>query len=574
MSDFSSRRIRLNTLATATALILASAAAPAFAGRVNLAGLEQGSTDRFIVKYRDGLAASAVSSSVNSAAARSGSAASVQHVRRLALGADLVKSDRKLDAAEAESLMRQIAADPAVEYVEIDKLNQPVFTPNDTRFGEQYGFGTGAGGTYATQAWDITSGAGIVVAVLDTGITAHSDLSANIIGGYDFIIDTTVAADGNGRDSDPSDPGDASGGSTSSWHGTHVAGTIGAVTNNAKGVSGMAYGAKVVPIRVLGKGGGYDSDIADAMIWAAGGTVSGVPANANPAQVINLSLGGSGACSATSQNAINSAVGRGATIVIAAGNSNSDVVNFSPGNCANIVSVAAVTSTGARASYSNYGSLIDIAAPGSAVLSTLNSGTTTPSTESYASYSGTSMAAPHVAGIVALMQAVSSPRKTPAQIESILKSTARAFPATPDRTIGPGIAQARSAVDAARGATPPPPPTGGTQTYTNSADYQIRDNTTVESPIAVSGRSGNAPTGASVAVDIRHTYRGDLLVQLVAPDGSLYTISNRAGTSSDNLIGTYTINLSTELLNGTWKLRVNDNAGGDIGYINSWSITF
>ena len=573
MSDFSSRRIRLNTLAIATALILASAVAPAIAGRVNLSGLEQGSTDRFIVKYRTGVSVSAVNSALDVAASRAGNGASVTHVRHLAVGAELVRSNRKLDRVEAESLMRQIAADPAVEYVEIDKVNQPLLTPNDTNFGQQYGFGTGAGGTYATQAWDITSGAGINVAVLDTGIVSHSDLNANIVGGYDFIIDLAVAADGNGRDSDPSDPGDASGGSTSSWHGTHVAGTIGAVTNNAKGVAGMAYGAKVVPVRVLGKGGGYDSDIADAIIWAAGGTVSGVPANANPAQVINLSLGGSGACSTTSQNAINSAVGRGATVVIAAGNSNADVVNFSPGNCANIVSVASTTSTGARSSFSNYGTLIDIAAPGSAILSTLNSGTAGPGTESYASYSGTSMATPHVAGIVALMQAVSSPRKTPAQIESILKTTARAFPATPDRTIGPGIAQARAAVDSARGTTPPPP-TGGSQTYTNSADYQIRDNATVESPVAVSGRTGLAPSNASVNVNIVHTYRGDMLVQLVAPDGSLYTISNRAGGSADNLIGTYTINLSTEALNGTWKLRVNDNAAADTGYINSWSVTF
>ena len=112
------------------------------------------------------------------------------------------------------------------------------------------------------------------------------------------------------------------------------------------------------------------------------------------------------------------------------------------------------------------------------------------------------------------------------------------------------------------------------QTYSNTADYQIRDNTTVDSPITVSGRSGNAPSNASVAVNVVHTYRGDLKVDLVAPDGSLYNISNRAGGSADNLVGTYTINLSSEALNGTWRLRVNDNAGGDTGYINSWSITF
>uniref|UniRef100_UPI0025E3F27B proprotein convertase P-domain-containing protein n=1 Tax=Arenimonas sp. TaxID=1872635 RepID=UPI0025E3F27B len=116
---------------------------------------------------------------------------------------------------------------------------------------------------------------------------------------------------------------------------------------------------------------------------------------------------------------------------------------------------------------------------------------------------------------------------------------------------------------------------GGTpQTYTNGTDYQIRDNSTVESPISVSGRSGNAPSSTPVAVDIRHTYRGDLRVDLVAPDGSIYNLHNRSGGSADNIIGTYNVNLSSEAINGTWRLRVNDNAGGDTGYINSWSITF
>ena len=257
--------------------------------------------------------------------------------------------------------------------------------------------------------------------MLDTGITNHSDLNANILPGYDFIIDTAVSADGDGRDSNPSDPGDADGGYPSSWHGTHVTGTVAAVTNNGVGVAGMAFSAKVVPVRVLGKGGGYDSDIADAVIWASGGTVSGVPANANPAEAINLSLGGSGACGSAMQSAINGAVGRGTTLVIAAGNSNANVSGFSPANCNNVVAVGSNTNTGARSSFSNYGALVDIAAPGSSILSTLNTGTAGPVAETYASYSGTSMAAPHVAGIVALMQSRATTPLTPAQVESTLK---------------------------------------------------------------------------------------------------------------------------------------------------------
>ena len=273
--------------------------------------------------------------------------------------------------------------------------------------------------------------------MLDTGITNHSDLNANILPGYDFIIDTAVSNDGNGRDSDASDPGDwvtanQCGGThaaqNSSWHGTHVAGTIAAVTNNAKGVAGVAYGAKIVPVRVLGTCGGYDSDIADAIIWASGGTVSGVPANANPAEVINLSLGGSGACGTTTQTAINGAVGRGTTLVIAAGNDNVNVSNASPANCNNVIAVASITSTGARSSFSNYGALIDIAAPGSNILSTLNTGTTTPGAETYASYNGTSMATPHVAGVVALIQSVATTPKTPAQVEALIKGNVTRVP--------------------------------------------------------------------------------------------------------------------------------------------------
>jgi serine protease len=688
--------MRLHALAAATAVAVSTLAAPAFAAeRLNLSGLDAGAQyDRFIVKYREGTAEGADVGKAKAALMRAtkagvaGKALALGHVRRMSLGADVVKAGRKLDRAEAESLMREIAADPTVEYVELDKLNKPYLTPNDTRYSEQWGY-SGTYGIKANQAWDVTNGAGSVVAVLDTGITNHSDLNANILPGYDFIVDTDVSVDGNGRDSDASDPGDwydnahcgpapAPPSSNSSWHGTHVAGTIAAVTNNAKGVAGVAYGAKIVPARVLGRCGGYDSDIADAMIWASGGTVSGVPANANPAEVINLSLGGSGACSTTTQNAINSAVSRGTTLVIAAGNDNTNVSNASPANCNNVIAVGAITSTGARASYSNYGSLIDIAAPGSNILSTLNAGTTTPGAETYASYNGTSMATPHVAGVVALIQSVATTPKTPAQVEALIKANVTAFPSTPSQPIGPGILNAKAVVDATNGGggggagtltkgvaatnlsastggyvkytmvvpagatnltftasggtgdadmyvkfgseptdsvydcrpyksgnaetctfAAPSAGTyyinlkaystfsgvsllgdystgggGGTQTYTNSSDYTISDNATVESPITVSGRTGSGLSSTQVAVNIVHTYIGDLKVDLVAPDGSIYTLHNHTGSSTDNINQTYSVNLSTEALNGTWKLRVNDNAGGDVGYINSWSITF
>jgi serine protease len=240
-----------------------------------------------------------------------------------------------------------------------------------------------------------------------------------------------------------------------------VAGTVAAKTNNSLGVAGVAYNAKIVPVRVLGKCGGYTSDIADAITWSSGGTVSGAPANANKAKVLNLSLGGGGACDATTQTAINGARSRGSVVVVAAGNDNMNVSNASPANCSGVIAVAATGKTGGRASYSNYGTLVDVAAPGGdgsfSVLSTLNTGTSTPGSDNYAGYQGTSMATPHVAGVAALMFAA-KPTLTPDNVESMLKSSARAFPATCSGC-GTGIVDATAAVNAALGTATPVGPT-------------------------------------------------------------------------------------------------------------------
>jgi serine protease len=766
----------MNAMALATAMVFSGAATAggpdSRTGRVLVDAVQAGQTyDRFIVKFsRDSASRNSVSARLNvlNSAGRGVGLRSVQELRETATGAQVIATDRRLTADEVSTFLRGI---DGIEYAEIDRLNKPMLTPNDPSYGQQWGYNDSDAGIRANEAWDVATGAGVVVAVLDTGITSHPDLNANVIAGYDFIADTAVSNDGNGRDNNPADPGDwvsanqcgqphaAQG---SSWHGTHVAGTIAAVTNNGVGVAGTAFNAKIMPLRVLGTCGGYDSDIADAIIWASGGSVSGVPANPNPAEVINLSLGGSGACGATTQAAINIAVGNGTTLAIAAGNDNINVSNASPANCANVIAVASTTNTGSRSSFSNYGNLIDIAAPGSSITSTLNSGATTPGTSNYASYSGTSMATPHVAGVIALAQSIANPAKTPAQMEALIKAQFRTFPVTPSQTIGPGILDAKKVVDAVNGgggntapvasftfsssgltasftdgSTDPggsiasrawnfgdgttstaanpsktysaagtytvtltvtdnggltntttrsvtvstgggggtvlsngvavtglaattgnslnytmvvpagasglkfvtsggtgdmdmyvkfgSAPTdssydcrpyangnaetcniataqagtyyvrlkayssftglsltgsyttgggGGAQTYSNGTDYAVGDNTTVDSPITVSGRSGNAPSNASVTVAIVHTYQGDLKVDLVAPDGSLYNIHNRTGAGTDNVNKTVSLNLSSEALNGTWKLRVNDNAGGDTGYINSWSVTF
>ncbi|MEU9670209.1 S8 family serine peptidase [Streptomyces bobili] len=546
--------------------------------------------ERLIVGYKSAAAEASSNQAAEADAAAKGkeTGEDLDFERRLGTGAALVDLGSGLTGADVADVVAEYRADPQVAYVVPDRLNTAKADPNDTEYAKQWDLYEATAGMNVPGAWTTATGTGVTVAVIDTGYVAHSDLAANIVGGYDFIADTAVSVDGNGRDSNPADPGDyyaanecGSGvpASNSSWHGTHVAGTIAAVTNNGKGIAGIAHGAKISPVRVLGKCGGYDSDIIDAITWASGGTVSGVPANTNVAKVINMSLGGDGACTSATQSAINAAVSRGTTVAVAAGNENDNVANHSPGNCNNVISVAATSRTGAKASYSNYGSLVDISAPGgqtstgtaNGILSTLNSGTKTASTESYAYYQGTSMATPHIAGLVALMKSANS-SLTPAQIETAIKSNARALPGACSGGCGAGLADAAKTVQAVSGSGGS---TGGT-TFTSTTAVSIPDNgSAVESPIAVTGRTGNAPTALQVGVDITHTYRGDLVVDLVAPDGTAYRLkASSTSDSADNIVTTYSVNASSEVANGTWKLRVQDVAAQDTGRINSWKLTF
>ena len=389
----------------------------------------------------------------------------------MATGAHLMSLDKGVTRSEFNKIMTDMATDPNIEYVEEDKLMQIMSVPSDPSYGNQWHYFESNGGLNLPDAWDLSTGADVVVAVIDTGYTDHEDLSDNLLPGYDMISDSFIGNDGDGRDSDAHDTGDATASdecnagsfaSDSSWHGTHVAGTVAAVANNSIGGTGVAFDAKILPVRALGKCGGYTSDISDSIIWAAGGNVSGTPTNRYPADVINLSLGGGGACDTTTQAAINTAVGLGATVVVAAGNSNVNAQNSNPANCANVVTVAAVGRTGGRASYSNFGNVVDIAAPGgdtargsaNGVYSTLNAGKTSPSSDTYGYYQGTSMAAPHVAGAVALMYSL-DPYITPAEAESILKATARSFPAT-CTSCGEGIVDATAALQRLAGETEAP----------------------------------------------------------------------------------------------------------------------
>lgn len=585
------RVFRLTVAAVAVSIAVALALPNAFAaGRVDASALEtDGRYDRFIVQFREGSAERAdpalVQRALQSAAGRTvplaasdKGAPQVGYLRRLAVGADVVRTDRKLDRAGAEALMREIATDPSVEYVEIDAVMTPAFTPNDPGWPYQWHYRAGKGGVNLPWAWNRASGYGVVVAVLDTGITNHSDLTAHKLPGYDFLSEPERARDGDGRDPDPADEGDWAAENecgegrparNSGWHGTHVTGTIAALTDNNNYVAGVAYRSRFVPVRVLGKCGGNYSDLADAIVWASGGGVPGVPANANPAEVINMSLGGGGACGTTLQNAINSAAGRGSVVVAAAGNSNADVSGFQPANCNNVISVAANNRNGGRAGYSNYGNLIDISAPGGSangnyldnILSTLNNGTTVPVAQSYNWYVGTSMAAPHVAGVVALMQSISP--KSPSQVEAILEGSARPFPnGYCSGGCGTGIVDAEAAVNAAIG-----------RYYKNDTDVAIPNNATVTSSIRI-GRNSRAPSTLRVGVYLTHHDVGQLKVDLISPDGTVFTLHDRTSGSNPYINQTYTVNAYSERAYGAWKLRVNDNGSSDTGTLRKWSLIF
>ena len=393
------------------------------------------------------------------------------YVRPLTSDTHVFKLSSRMSMTNVQAIADRMLALPDIEYAEPDRIMQALTTPNDPNWANQWQYWE----TYSMNlptGWDITLGmTNTVVGIIDTGYRPHADLSGRFIQGYDFISNASIANDGNLRDADPSDPGDwitAADAATaffsgcfvsnSSWHGTHVAGTIGANNNNSLGVSGVNWYARIEPLRVLGKCGGYTSDIADAIRWGAGLSVSGVPANANPAKVMNMSLGGGGACDTTTQNAIYAANAVGAIIVVAAGNSNANASGYSPASCNGVITVGSTGRTGLRAYYSNYGALVDISAPGgdvstgtaNGILSTLNAGTTVPGADSYAYYQGTSMATPHVVGLVSLM-ATLSPTINFTRTEAILKATTRAFGAGNDcgtLGCGTGIIDAYAALSA------------------------------------------------------------------------------------------------------------------------------
>ncbi|CAB4851920.1 unannotated protein [freshwater metagenome] len=483
----------------------ASSAAPNTGGAIAAADHP---VRRLIIATADGRPASAA---VNAAVARLSGTRAATTMRQLAGGASLVALSSSVSSSAARAAARALALRPDVIFAEPDLWARPTATspvvPDDPSFTSQWDLWDSAGATggysvKAPAAWGTTTGLpSIVVAVIDTGVTSHPDLVNQLVQGYDFVgldsipTDSTpdlqpyTANDGDGRDGDPSDPGDwvsaaedagtdptggffsSCGAQDSTWHGTHVTGTIVAEQDNAFGISGIAPSAKVEPVRAMGKCGGYLSDINDSIVWASGGIVSGAPANLHPASVLNLSLTGDGPCPTSTQSAINDARSRGVTVVAAAGNeargvsATSDSAGSWPADCVGVISVAASTRAGELAWYSNFGTVagsVTLAAPGGDgtgpggdIYSTLNTGTTVPDESAFGWYFGTSMATPHVSAAVALMQSFASTPLTPDAVKARLVATSTSFPSSSGCTevrCGAGI------LNIGRTLSDPPPP--------------------------------------------------------------------------------------------------------------------
>lgn len=382
--------------------------------------------------------------------------------RKLADGTHLLKIEQPVTLEQARAIAAQLQQSGEVLSAEPDLLIRPyAMAPNDPGYGGWPGQwhylspgGSNLGGADLPAAWEMTLGSGsITVAVIDTGYRPHIDMQA-MLPGYDFISSASVSNDGDGRDTDASDPGDfapagacgsGSPATHSSWHGTHVMGTVAALMNNGLYGTGVAPNVRILPVRALGRCGGYTSDIVDGMRWAAGISVAGMPANLNPARVLNLSLGSIGSCSPAFQSAINDVNARGAIVVVATGNGGASAVN-QPANCSGVVAVTAHAIDGDNADYTNIGAHTTISAPGGGcgtlaatcfpgytadgvpIYSLGNAGSTTPAADSGALKYGTSMAAPHVAGTMALMLSL-KPQLTRDELVSVLRGSARVFPA-------------------------------------------------------------------------------------------------------------------------------------------------
>lgn len=508
-------------------------AAGAAEGTVRGADSKNAIEGSYIVVFSDGIAARSVGSKVSSLVSSVGG--SVTHTFTSAL------HGYAAEMSEAEA--KRVAADPAVAYVEqnqtvrmsADQVNPPSWgldriDQRDLPLNSKYSYSTTASNVNAY--------------IIDTGInTTHNDFGGRAKHGYDAV----------GNDNDATD---------CQGHGTHVAGTVGGTAY------GVAKGVTLHAVRVLDcQGSGSNADVIEGIDW--------VTRNAVKPAVANMSLGGG--ASTTLDDAVKRSISSGVTYAIASGNGDilgnpQNACNFSParvgGSNGVSITVNASSKADTKASFSNYGTCTDLYAPGVDITSAWIGGNTATKT-----ISGTSMATPHVAGAAALYLA-GNPSASPAAVKSALLNNAPPGKISNVRTDTPN-----KLLYTGTGSTTPPPdpdPEPGTcTTGTNGTNVAIPDaGSAVTSPIAIGGCNRNASSSSKVAVDIKHTFRGDLVVDLLTPTGAAIRLKGSSYfDGADNVITTYTVNASSYAADGTWKLRVQDAYGGDTGYIDSWSIT-
>ncbi|WP_217255122.1 S8 family peptidase [Streptomyces sp. AC602_WCS936] len=529
--EFDARVVRRVLAVGASAALLFGAAttagaapAPPGDGEGRIVGADRpGAVDgSYIVTFKDSVARADVPASAKALAKRH--AGSLRHTYTAALRGFAVRM------SEAEA--KELAADPSVARVEADGIAYAVDTQTDPpSWGldriDQRDRPVDSRYTYSTKASNVTA------YIVDTGIRmSHRDFGGRAVSGYDFIDDDRDASDCQG-------------------HGTHVAGTVGGAAH------GVAKGVELVGVRVLncqGTSGSTWGPVLAGIDW--------VTKNAVQPAVANMSIGGGRTQSVN--DAVAASIASGVTWVVAAGNNNADSCQYSPSSTPSAITVGATSANDARSTGwsngqgSNYGSCLDLFAPGNAIVSTSNAGDSASQ-----SMSGTSMAAPHAAGAAALLLSA-NPTWSPAQVRDRMVADATSGRISDARAGSPNKLLHTGA------GTPPTGPL-----FENADDHIIRDNATVESPLPVTGVGGNAPADLSVKVDIRHTFRGDLRVELVAPDGTTYPLKDYDSyDGSDDVRATYSVNASAETADGTWKLRVSDNWVNDTGYVNAWSLQF
>jgi serine protease len=539
-------------------------AAKVISGTVKIAGTgSQGSNSQntpvaefvpgeVLVSFKTDLSAQSLSS-------MSVGGVSLQSVRPSALErTNVYHSDTLRSQAETLALVAQLKARPDVAWAEPNQILRALAQPNDPAYldGSQWHYDA----INLPQAWDLEKGLTIpiTVAVVDTGLLlSHPDIAGNFLPGYDFISSSQQSNDGNGRENNPDDPGDNPGGQ-GSYHGSHVAGTIAAATNNGIGVAGVSWGAKILPVRVLGVDGGSTSDIIDGILWAAGLPVTGVPANKNPAKIINLSLGGAGLCESSSslQRTLDQVNAQGAIIVVAAGNENVEAADTIPASCSGVITVGATNRAGSRAAqYSNYGPRVDVMAPGgegsggnvtNEVLSLDKNDAKKQFAFGYKQ--GTSMATPHVAGLLALMKS-KDPNLSFSRALSILKRSARPLTATQCSGTGTG-SKALLPSDCGAGLIDA---FAALNTLNTNPDFSL----------TLKPSSVIAERGQSVQIQVTQSnfngFATNANLQFINPDtknplGSATTLGSISGS-------TLTIKVPSNQPFGTYSLRIQGNSG-------------